>query len=220
LCAVVVACIALGCADDVAPSDATPHRAPASAEFKLRGFDYTQKEGETITYSLQAAEFLWRKRRFGVFAVAPFREVAMKNAKLSVRFRPDQEFSVPAIRRDQSATEPDFLPGFGAVTRMTADLLVVEISDDAGVLLRLRAERGRFSSRFDVDLRTNVMVTSRGGQRIEAGRASWDGGRLAIPGRYTLETRAGTKSGVNALFALEASGLLRSARASRSSAIH
>ncbi len=202
-----VACIALGCADEVAPQAELLQGAPASRRLEFREFDYRQQQDESVIFALHAGEFVWRKRHFGVFSVAPFREIAMKDARLSMRFSSDE-----ATLREKRVTDWDSLMEFGTVTRMTADPLVVEITDDAGVLLRLRADRASIASwRLDIDLRTNVTVTSRSGQRIEARRARWRGRDLAIRGPYTLTAGDVTETGVDARFTLEASGRLRSA---------
>ena len=207
--ALAVACIALGCAEEVAPQAELLQGAPASWRLEFREFDYRQQEEESVAFALHAGEFVWRKRHFGVFSVAPFREIAMKDARLSMRFSSDE-----ATLREKRVTDWDSLMEFGTVTRMTADPLVVEITDDAGVLLRLRADRASIASwRLDIDLRTNVTVTSRSGQRIEARRARWRGRHLAIRGPYTLTAGDVTETGVDARFTLEASGRLRSAAA-------
>ena len=208
------ALLAAGCAIFACTEPDPPQTAAAgSTELIFSGFNYTAHGGERASLQLQAEQLIWRKRRFGVFSIGPLREIAMRNATLSVLPASETSASTGAGAGLASAFEGlDWSGGFGfrSVTRVTARPLRIQLNDESGEVYRIDAAQAKIDSKsLVIDMKRGVSLTSRSGQHLTAGSARWLARRLRIRGPYVLEEGGHEKPGSGGVFLLEDSGILR-----------
>jgi hypothetical protein len=166
--------------------------------------------------SLVADELVWRKRRFGAFSIAPFREIAIRGARIRLELAGSAPAASPAAVAPAPVglRLPERLSGLaaarlpGIVTRILAEPLEIEIVDDAGVLFRILADAGRVDSE---GMRlADAVVAGRAGQRLEAQRLRWASGGdgIRVGGRFDLWVDGARRTGSDACFRLARSGAL------------
>jgi len=199
----------LACAEADPPQTA----AIGSTELFFSGFNYTAHGEERASLQLHAEQLLWRKRRFGVFSIGPLREIAMRNATLSVL--PPSETSASTGAGGGLASNFEGLDwsgtfGLWPVTRVTARPLRIQLNDEGGEVYRIDAAQAKIDSKsLVIDMKSGVSLKSRSGQHLAAGSARWLGRRLRIRGPYVLEEGGHKKPGSDGVFVLEDSGVLR-----------
>jgi hypothetical protein len=202
-------CAIFACTEPDPPQTA----AARSTELIFSGFNYIAHGGEKASLQLQAEQLIWRKRHFGVFSIGPFREIAMRNATLSLL--PASEISASTGAGDGLASNFEGLDwsgtfGLRSVTRVTARPLRIQLNDGSGEVYRIDAAEAKIDSkRLVIDMKRGVSLKSRSGQHLAAGSARWLGRRLRIRGPYVLEEGGHKKLGSDGVFVLEDSGVLR-----------
>jgi len=218
----ILASLGAGCADGsgsrgTASGGQIPAAAP-SLSLHFFGLRLADEGRGASRFALDADELVWRKRRFGIFSVAPFREIALRGARVRLEIDDVEEgartasslseashgeLQVPE-RMSEIAAPP--LPGI--VTRILAEPFEIQILDGAGLRFWIRAGATRIDA-GEMRL-VDVIVAGRGGQRLEAPHVEWARGEdgLWVPGRFVLVADGVRHSGATAYFDLDRSGVL------------
>jgi hypothetical protein len=205
----IAGCAIFACTEPDEPRTA----AAGSIELIFSGFDYIAHSEGKASLQLQAEQLIWRKRHFGVFSIGPFREIAMRNATLSLLPASATSASTGAGVGLASAFEGlDWAGAFGlrSVTRVIARPLRIQLNDESGEVYRIDAAQAKIDSKsLEIDMKRGVSLTSRSGQHLAAESARWLGRRIRIRGPYVLEEGGHKEPGSGGLFLLEDSGILR-----------